>query len=67
MAWAILKFWFQEEEEKLTAKRADVVLTQSHLGKKGGVVASWLVCSTPDQSGFELWPGTLRCVHGQDT
>ena len=20
-----------------------------------------------EQSGFETWPGTLRCVHGQDT
>ena len=34
----------------------------------GGAVASWLVLSTPDRVvWFGAWPGTLRCVLGQDT
>ena len=35
----------------------------------GGMVASWLVYPHLwiGQSGFELWPGTLCCVLGQDT
>ena len=30
----------------------------------GGAVSSWLV---RERSGFEPWPGTLRCVLGHDT
>ena len=33
---------------------------------EGGAVASWLVRLRSERSGFEPWPGTLRCVLGQD-
>ena len=42
---------------------AQVVLYFKEYEKvEGGVVASWL-----ERSGFEPWPGTLRCVLRQDT
>ena len=38
---------------------------------RGDAVASWLVHSALDEahkrSRFKSWPGTLRCVLGQDT
>ena len=33
----------------------------------GGVVASWLVRSTPERIGFEPWVESLCCILGQDT
>ena len=41
-----------------------MIFTFPGVGFAGSVVASWLVCL---YSGFELWPGTLCCVVGEDT
>ena len=69
-SWKMLAYYLASNgRNKLTHKNTYSLLKFSTMWLAGGMVASWLVYPhlQIEQSGFELWPGTLCCVLRQDT